>query len=308
MRFNLVVAALALALAGCAGLPTATPGELDDGLRPHKPRLMSVELGTPTEAQKAAPIVVAVHGFGATEFETQLAADVLRAAGTPCSQVLLGGHGTSLADFATTTWEDWQRPFVAEYQALVAKGFKDVRILATSTGVTLTLDGLARGLIAPVPQRIAFVAPLIDVAPENRLVGYAPLLRLIGTTGRFSEQSGTAKGNWYAFKPAKQYEQLIDAIEVVKARLRAQGLTLPDATRVQIYQSKGDTTVDPKGAEALKRGLKGGDVRLEYVDSTIHVPIWPDGVVEMTEHDRANRLWLLQGLVDVLAAKSANAP
>jgi carboxylesterase len=299
MRSRLYVAA-ALLLAGCQGLPAPTPGELDDGMRPHKARLMSQELASPTKEQLAAPIVIAVHGFGATEFETQLAADALRAAGTPCSQVLLGGHGTSLADFAGTTWLDWQQPVIAEHRALVAKGFTDIRYLAASTGVTLVLDGIARGEIAPVPQRMGFVAPLVDVHPEGRLVGYAPLLQLFGSNGRFTAQTGTAKGNWYAYKPAKQYEQLVDVTEVVKARLRA-GMAMPATVRIGVFQSQGDKTVDPKGAEALRRGLRGPDVRVEYLDSAIHVPIWPDGVTEtFTERDRATRSWLLGALVSLL--------
>ena len=70
-------AAAACLLAGC-GLPAPVTGELDDGLRPHHARLVSVEVPRPTAAQLAAPVVIAAHGFNATEFETSLAAERLR--------------------------------------------------------------------------------------------------------------------------------------------------------------------------------------------------------------------------------------
>lgn len=271
--------ALALTLTGCA-LPSAVPGELDDGQRPHRARLLSQELPTPSEAQQAMPVVIAAHGFNATEFETSLAAQRLRARGALVSEVLLGGHGTSLADFSQSTWRSWQAPVLAEYAALIARGFKSVGFVTTSTGGTVLLEALGRGALQPPPSRLALVAPLIDVAPGGpRVIGYTGLLRWLGVSGQAVERKGAAKGNWYHFRPSEQLIELVDLTEVTKARLRA-GIALPGGASVLVVQSTQDPTVDPKSAELVRAGLRGGEVRVEYVASGLHVPIWPDGVTE----------------------------
>ena len=288
MRSSLLLLG-ALALGGC-GLPAPVAGELDDGLRPHRSRLLSAEVPAPTEVQKAAPVAILAHGFNATEFETSLAAARLRAQGVAVSEVLLGGHGTSLADFAQSTWQGWQAPILAEHRALVARGYADIGFVTTSTGGTLLLEALGRGALQPAPRRVAMVAPLIDVAPGGgRIIGYAGLLRWLGVNGQTAERKGAMKGNWYHFRPAEQLIQLADAMEVTKARLRA-GVALPPGGSALVLQSTADPTVDPQGAEHVRRGLRGGPVEVTYLSSGLHVPIWPDGVAEtFTAQDAANR-------------------
>lgn len=290
MRFSSFLASvITLLLVGC-GLPSPVPGELDDGLRPHRSRLVSQELSAPTEAQKATPVVIAAHGFNATEFETSLAAERLRARGVLVSEVLLGGHGTSLADFSQSTWRSWQAPLLAEHAALEARGFTAIGFLTTSTGGTLLVEALGRGALTPAPARIAMVAPLIDVAPGGgRLIGYAGLLSWLGVNGQAVERTGASKGNWYHFRPSAQLIQLVDLMEVTKGHLRA-GVPLAKGTSVLIVQSTRDPTVDPKSAEHVRLGLRGGSVQVEYLESGLHVPIWPDGVADtFTPADAANR-------------------
>ncbi len=296
-----VLTILALTLAGC-GLPNAVPGELDDGQRPHRARLVSQEIPAPSVAQLATPVVIAAHGFNATEFETSLAAQQLRARGALVSEVLMGGHGTSLADFSQSTWRSWQAPVIAEYEALVARGYKSVGFVTTSTGGTVLLEALGRGALQPPPSRIAMVAPLIDVAPGGpRVIGYAGLLRWLGVTGQAVERKGAMKGNWYHYRPSEQLIQLVDLTEVTKARLRT-GIALPDGASVLVVQSTQDPTVDPRGAEHVRAGLRGGSVRVEYVESGLHVPIWPDGVVEtFGPADAANRDRALGWITQLLA-------
>lgn len=308
--------AIALLLAGCAP-PTATPGELDDGLRPHRSRLVSQEIPAPTEAQKAAPVVIAAHGFNATEFETSLAAAHLRARGALVSEVLLGGHGTSLEDFSRSTWRTWQAPVLAEYEALVARGYASIGFVTTSTGGTVLLEALGRGALKPAPTRIAMVAPLVDVAPGGpRALGYAGLLRWLGVAGQAVDRTGTAKGNWYRYRPVEQLMQLVDLTEVTKGRLRA-GIPLGDGASVLVVQATQDPTVDPKGAELVRSGLRGGAVRVEYLASGLHVPIWPDGVTEtFTAADAEHRERALGWIADLFApaapqpasSSSASAP
>jgi carboxylesterase len=291
--------AAAAVLAAC-GLPPPLAGELDDGLRPHHARLVSAEVPAPTEAQKAQPVVITAHGFNATEFETSLAAARLRERGALVSEVLLGGHGTSLADFSASTWKSWQAPILAEYDALVEKGYRSVGFVTTSTGGTLLLEALGRGALRPAPTRITMVAPLIDVAPGgSRVIGYAGLLRWLGVGGQAVERTGATRGNWYHYRPSAQLMELVDLMEVAKGRLRA-GVPLADDASVLVVQSTADPTVDPKGADAVRAGLRGGRVRVEYLTSGLHVPIWPDGVADsFGPEDAANRERVLGWIGDM---------
>jgi carboxylesterase len=253
------------------------PGELDDGLRPARARLLSAEIPAPTAAQLAQPVVITAHGFSATTFETAPVASRLRSRGALVSELLLGGHGTSLKDFSQSTWETWQAPLVQEYQALRVKGYQSIGFLTTSTAGALLLEGLGRGLFQPVPQRLAMVAPLVDFANENRQLGYAGLLGWFGVAGQAVERPGVTKGNWYHYRPLPQLTQLLDLTEVTKGRLR-EGITLEADAKVLVVQALGDTTVDPRSAEHVRKGLRGAAVEVLYLDSAWHIPIWPDGV------------------------------
>lgn len=289
-RLGITAATLAACTLSACGLPAPVAGELDDGQRPHHSRLMSQEIAAPTPAQLAAPVVIAAHGFNATEFETSLAAQRLRDQGVLVSEVLLGGHGTSLADFSRSTWRSWQAPLLAEHAALVARGYTKIGFLTTSTGGTLVLEALGRGALQPPPRRLALVAPLIDVAPGGgRIIGYTGLLKWLGVSGQAVDRPGAMKGNWYHFRPSEQLMELVDLMEVTKSRLRA-GVPLPEGGTALVVQSTADPTVDPKGAEYVRAGLRGGAVTVEYLTSGLHVPIWPDGVAaSFTPQDAANR-------------------
>lgn len=266
--------ALLLGLAtGCSTTYPIQAGDLDDGAHPVTPRLVSQEFASPSEAEKDALVVVAVHGYTATTYELKPAADYLRSQGIRVSEVLLGAHGTSIQDFEKSTWKTWEAPIVAEYQALRQEGYRNVALLGTSTGGTLILEALTSGKLVPAPKRLAMVAPLIEI--KNKLAGYAGLLDWLGMKYVDTNPQGTSIGNWYRFRPAGTITSLVDLTEIMKFRLRT-GVRL-DGTKTLVFQSKDDPTVDPVSAELLRQGLKS-DLEVELVDSSLHIPIWPDGV------------------------------
>lgn len=286
MRFSATL--LTLLLAGCGGGPyQAVVGELDDGARPHHSRLLSAEIANPTEAQKASPVMLATHGFSATEVENQVPVADMRAQGWLVSEVLLGAHGTSLQDFSTSTWRTWQAPVVAEYQALVAKGYTDIGLLASSTGATLLLEAMSRDALVPPPRRIAFLAPIVEVATPSKLLGYAGVLGWFGVQGNEVARTGAFQGNWYRFRPIATLTSLLELCEIAKSRL-AQGVALPTTSRVLLIQSRRDPTVDPRSADMVQAGVHGATLRVRWVDADFHVPTWPNGIIE-TPADRALR-------------------
>lgn len=288
-RRGILGAALASLLSAGCGVPPAVPGHLDDGQRPAQTRLLSTEVASPTAAQRAQPVVITVHGFTATTFETRLAAERLRKRGALVSELLLGGHGTSLDDFSKSTWETWQAPLIREYRALLAKGYESVGFLTTSTGGALLLEALGRGLLTPAPRQIALVAPLVDLVPANRQLGYAGVMGWFGMAGQAVERPRVTKGNWYHYRPLPQLTQLLDLTEVLKGRLR-KGIVLGADAKVLVVQARRDPTVDARSAELVRLGLKMADVNVLYLDSSWHIPVWPDGVAdEQTSLEFANR-------------------
>lgn len=308
---RLVVGLLTLALAGCGSFYALLPGhlspsyeiragDLDSGAHPAHSILVS-QLAAPDAASKSLPVAVLAHGFGATPYETSLIADQLHASGMLVSQVLLGGHGTSVEDFEKATWKTWEAPVIAEYRALRALGYTHVMIVGTSTGCPLWLDGIQSGQVTPVPSRIVMVSPMIEVS--NKLMGYTGVLGWLGVKAKVLDATGTTMGNWYNNWPATAITSLLDLSEITKARLAA-GITLPTATRVLVLQSEIDPTVDPRGAEMVREGLKGATVTVEMLKSTLHVPVRPDGIdgVNYTPDQAALRSKLLQEIATFLAS------
>lgn len=274
---------LSLTLAGCgtvygalgvAGSYEYSDAELDSGLHKHSPTLISA-LGTPPEASKSQPVVVLAHGFAATEWETQLIADQLRAGGFLVSHTLLGGHGDSVKAFEQSNWKTWGAPVLKEIADLRALGYSKISLVGTSTGCPLLLEGIASGSINPVPERIVLVSPMIE--PTSKLIGYTGALGWIGVKTKVSATEGKSKGNWYHNWPATTLTSLLDLSEVIKARLN-KGIAMPTTTKVLVLQSKVDNTVDPKAANLIVLGVKGGQVELRMLDSTLHVPLRPDGI------------------------------
>lgn len=260
-------------LTGCSTTYPIQAGDLDDGKRPDVAKLVSQEFPTPTEAEKDQLVVLAAHGYTATTFELKPAANYLRSQGLRVSEVLLGAHGTNIQDFEKSTWKTWQAPIVAEYKALQDRGYRNIAILGTSTGGTLILEALTSGKISPAPKRIALVAPLIEI--KNKLAGYAGLLDWFGLKYIDTNPTGDSIGHWYRFRPAPTITSLVDITEIMKARLRT-GIRVEGA-KTLVMQSTGDSTVDPVSAELLRDGIKS-DLTVEMVPSTMHIPIWPDGV------------------------------
>jgi carboxylesterase len=101
------------------------------------------------------PAVVALHGFGGTPLEVELAVDVARELGLRAFAPLLPGHGTHARELARTNWKDWSRAANVALDGLVKPG-KRVIVVGLSLGsllsahlaVTRRDDVLALGMLA----------------------------------------------------------------------------------------------------------------------------------------------------------------
>jgi carboxylesterase len=246
----------------------------DDTSVRDAPRLASAALHEPGAVMRTAPVVILVHGFGATTFELDPVANDLRTAGAMASQVLLRGHGTTAREMAALSHEEWAEPLRAEYARLHALGFDQVALVGSSTGAALILDLLARGELRPVPRRMVFISPLVEFADWR--MRFLPVFERIGVAGSRAILAGESRGHWYPTRPTASLRELRRLTATNRGFLAA-GIELPADCRILVIHATGDPTVAGRGIERLARGIRGAQVEVVRVDSGIHVPVKPVG-------------------------------
>lgn len=235
--------------------------------------LLSHSIPAPSPEQARKPVIIACHGYTATTFEWDEfrnwigeREDVL------ISQVLLGGHGRSYADFKDSGWEDWQEAIKEEYSRLEQAGYQNINLLGSSTSCALFLELLASDYFKGrlVPEHILLVDPI--VIPSNKT------LSLVGVVGPMlgyleTEQSAEEDKVYYRFRPQETLQELQDLINIVRNELE-EGITLPENCSLKVYKSKKDPTADPVSAVLIFKGVKtfqGQKIEVEMIESDLHV-------------------------------------
>ncbi|MFT3751697.1 MAG: hypothetical protein QM800_02085 [Paludibacter sp.] len=275
----IVLMAVSGLLISCNPTPDITSTMLDSGnfkynvpdsLQRH---LVSNYLANPTEVQKNMPVLIAAHGYSATTFEWDEFRSYADSAKTfYVSQVLLGGHGTSYADFKATSWEDWQQSIKEEYHKLDSLGFKKIYLAGSSTGAPLIINLLKSGFFAgyTAPKGIFLIDPII-VSSNKTLTMVGLLGPVLGYTT--VELAAGEQHRWYEYRPQETLNQLMKLINLTRIDLE-KGITLPAGTYMKVYKSRIDDVADPVSALLIYKGMKtaaGGEIAAELVDSKIHV-------------------------------------
>ncbi len=285
-----IILSLAIVLSGCSTGYVINAGDLDDGSMAKQSVLVSQLVPSPTDVQKAGKVAILAHGYSASTYEMQALEDYLEGKGYLVSNVLLGGHGTSVTDFEKTTWKDWGSPLAAEYKKLRDMGFQNVSIVGASTGSSLFIELLGSQQLTPAPKRVVLVAPLVMF--REKAIAFSGVLEWFGAKSSPNNLGQNAVGNWYRNRPVSTLRSLVDLTEVVKGQLRT-GITLDGSTKALIIQSDQDPTVDPESAKMVLAGLKG-DVALRMLHSKLHVPIrLPNVDRDWTEQEIAQQQALL---------------
>lgn len=226
-----------------------------------------------SQADRSRPVIVAVHGFTASTYEWQEFRDhAEQTSPVLVSLVLLGAHGRSVEEFRESTWEEWGRPILEEYEALVAQGYTDISLAGSSTGAALLLQHLAEGRYgADAPPRHFFLIDPI-VVPTDKSLSLIPLLKhLVGNV--VTEGTDEEARHWYRNRPTSALAELNELITRVRSNL-ADGISLPPGSSATVYKTAGDPTADPVSALLIYRGLKGADgspVDVQMFDSDLHV-------------------------------------
>lgn len=278
-KYNYIGLVLALLLISCNSTPNIDNSMLDSGqisyatpdsLQKH---LVSVYMSNPTELQKNTPVIIAAHGYTATTFEWDELRTYANTKGTfLVSQVLLGGHGRSYADFKKATWKDWQSSIKDEYRKLDSLGFKKIYLAGSSTGAPLIINMVKSGFFTgkTSPKGIFLVDPII-VSSNKTLTMVGLLGPVLGYTT--VELASGEQGHWYVYRPQETLKQLMALIDITRLDLE-KGITLPENTYMKVYKSEKDDVADPVSALLIYKGMKtsaNGKIDVEMVNSNFHV-------------------------------------
>lgn len=282
---------------GCSKEPAITDDMLDSGklFDPslYKPEqyLISKAIPNPTPAQAGRPVIIACHGYSATTFEwDEFRAYLGNRTDVYLSQVLLGGHGRSYADFKQSTWRDWQTAITTEYEALLKVGYQNISLLTSSTSGPLSLELVSSRYFASrtAPRNLLLVDPIIVPSSKS--------LSLIGVLGPMlgyveADQPATEDKVYYHFRPQETLQQLETLLTTVRKELE-KGVTLPTGTALMVYKSKQDPVADPVSAVLIYNGIKtatGQPTDVQLIDSKLHVYTRLNLRTDLTTTDRQNQ-------------------
>jgi carboxylesterase len=305
--FGLLVI-LILILQACSNTPDIENATMLDGDQIFDPSLykpeqflVSATISNPSEIKKNTPVVIAVHGYSATTFEWNEFQTYCNAkTNILVSQVLLGGHGRTYADFKNSTWKEWQEPILNEYNALRAKGYTNINFAGSSTACPLVLDLIKKGEIGDNGMKNIFLVDPIVISSDKMLT----IVGLVGPMLGYLETSLTTReeGHWYHFRPQETLQQLLNLIEKTRKDLQL-GFNLPKGTRLKVYKSIKDPTADAVSAVLINKGLKnsdGSNIDIEMINSEIHVVTRLNGRDNISQIDRDNQAHVFDDMYKIL--------
>ncbi len=206
--------------------------------------------------------VLVLHGFTGNPSSLRPLAEHLAAAGHAVSLPRLPGHGTSVEDMMSTSWEDWAGAALAAYDDLASR-CDDVAVVGLSMGGGLT------ALVAEERSPVAcvFINPLVKPPADELRQGLADLLAAGLTTleaiGSDIKREGSREFSYDA-TPLECARSLFDGIEGVYQRL--------DAVRAPslLLTSREDHVVTPDNGDAVVERVSGPVDRV-WLEDSYHV-------------------------------------
>jgi carboxylesterase len=273
--------------------------------------LVSTRIPAPSDSQKESlQVVIAVHGYTASTYEWREYKDFAEDTANGhdrmrISLVLLGGHGRDLDAFQASTWRQWGAPILAEYDALVKLGYKNISFACASTGCALLMQYISDGAFAErqPPRWIHMIDPI--VVPSAKLLS---LVDLVGPVLGNSPNEGSPDENrhWYVNRPQETLQELYELVNLVKNRLET-GFSLPKGTKAKVYKTKHDNSADPVGALLIYKGMRkadGSHIEAQMLDSRLHVftrLMYRDPAA--SDADRALQKWAFGEMTEKILAR-----
>jgi len=239
----------------------------------------------PLTAEGGPAGVLVLHGFTGNPSSMRGIAEACAAAGHAVEMPRLPGHGTTVEDMLTTTWDDWSAEVDAAYGRLAAR-CERVVVAGLSMGGTLTCWVAARH---PEVAGIVLINAAAEASPEMRdgiqsmVDAGETLMDGIGSDVADPDVTESA----YAKVPLAPLVSMLDAVGELQAQLPS--ITCP----ALIMTSPQDHVVAPSASDHLAATL-GGPVERVTLERSYHVAT--------IDHDRDLIIEQLLAFVDRVTA------
>jgi len=206
--------------------------------------------------------VLVLHGYTGNPEEMRALAEAAANAGYSVELPRLPGHGTSVEDLMTTTWDDWSKAAAATYEELAVRCDK-VAIIGLSMGAGLALHVAEHhrevaGLVLinpfckpPAPELVTGLNDLVAAGVETS--------ESIGSDIKHGQR--TAQYNATPLRPA---QTLFDGITHVYNSL---GLV---SAPILLLASREDHVVPSDNSDAVE-DLTKGTVERVWLENSYHV-------------------------------------
>ena len=206
--------------------------------------------------------VLVLHGFTGNPTSVRSLAQRFADAGYTVLLPRLPGHGTSVEDLMTTTWDDWSGAALAAYDELAAM-CSHVLVAGLSMG-----GGLAAMIAEQRPVVGAvLINPLVTAPGADMSEGVRQLLEAgvetVDSIGSDVKKEGVAESS-YAATPLACVESLFAGIKDVEAKLSA--ITAP----CLVLSSREDHVVTSDNGDALVENVSGPIERV-WLEDSFHV-------------------------------------
>lgn len=225
---------------------------------------------------KKRPVIIAVHGFAASSFEwIEFKEWCTQHTAIQVSLIGLGGHDTP-ANLATSRWEDWVTPVIAEYNHLVELGYEHISLCGCSAGATVLLHALNNHTFRPdLPLKHLFLIDTLVETQSKLLYALPYLYPFFSSQHHWPEKLSQHYSFTIRPKPA-----LLELLKLIKATqvLLKQGLQFDIQGSTHIFQSARDPVVNPQSGRWIYNSLTqhssspGVSHRFHTLDSNLHIP------------------------------------
>jgi len=209
--------------------------------------------------------VLMTHGFTGTPAHMRPLGEKLHQAGFTVQGLLLPGHGTSIADMAKSTWQQW---LDAELEAVyrLQEKYRYVSVCGLSMGGVLSLIAAQQKNVTcciPIsaPMKVKF--PLISLAkPASYLI---PQMKWGPGSAVKSQRLMEEYNIGYAGYPTAKAHDL--NILMKQARKNLYAVDCP----VLVVQSHDDLTISADSADIILRGIRHGEKDALWLRGVPHV-------------------------------------
>ncbi|MGH9021099.1 MAG: alpha/beta hydrolase [Acidimicrobiales bacterium] len=207
--------------------------------------------------------VVVLHGFTGNPVSMRPMAEALAGAGYAVELPRLPGHGTTIEDLLTHTWEDWTGEAARAFDDLAARCAR-VAVVGLSMGGALTADLATRRDVAGC----VFINPLVKPVASEVLAllddALAQGVTVFETGAESDIKRPGATEMAYSGWPLPALRNLMDALVGVHSRLGE--ITAP----CLVMTSREDHTVTTDNSEDLVAAV-AGPVEHVWLEDSYHV-------------------------------------